>query len=587
MTGSSEVGDRRNSVENSRRAWLIALCLSLGTSLAILAPFFWKGNASGHDFSFHAASWIEVAAQWRDGILLPRWAEGANFGFGEPRFIFYPPLSWMLGAALSFIIPWIYVPGVFIVLTQTMAGLSAFALGRRLIAGDSYSHQGAFLCAFLYAANPYALLIVYMRSDFAEQLALVFFPILFLAAFEVASPSSLAGNPVRTHRHSIIFLALTFAAVWLTNAPAAVVASYSLAAFFVYAAIAGKSWRPVRIGGLSLALGLSLAGFYLIPAVREQSWVNISQALSSGLQPSQNFLFTTIADPEHNAFNRTASTTAVLMIALTAISALVCYSRKQLRESSAISKPAWNAFLGIVVLASFLMIRASNIFWIILPKLRFVQFPWRWMSILAVPFACFISAAIVQERNRAYLRSPLVGTLVLILTGTAAWMVQHTWWDTEDIPVLLEAVQNDQGFEGVDEYDPAGDDHSSLAEKSPRITLLAPMYDDLRVPSGAKIHVERWTAEIKELRINSKQRANLALRLLNYPAWRVEVNDVAVAPEPQTGETNSLVIPLEPGSSHVLISFVRTTDRTVGGAVSLGSILIAAILFVRGRKPQI
>ena len=557
----------------ARREWLIALLLSLATALAIVSPFLFKGNASGHDFSFHAASWIDAAAQWRDGIILPRWTDGANHGFGEPRFIFYPPISWIFGAVLSFIVPWIYVPAIFIVLTQTLAGLSAFALGRRL-----FALRGALLCTLLYAANPYALLIVYMRSDFAEQFAMIFFPLMFLVAMEVFD---VLETPGRTRLRSIAFLAVTFAAVWVTNAPAGVVASYSLGALLIFSCIAAKSWRPALYGTAALILGLGIAGFYLVPAIHEQHWVNITQALASGLAPAQNFLYTTIADEEHNAFNRIASDSALLMVLLTAFFSAISYVGNRKRPNAPIKAPLRNALIVLSALSTFLMLRFSLVFWQLLPKLRFVQFPWRWMSILAIPFACFLAAGATQKRFRWYEAAAVTSLIIVILAGTAAYMVQHTWWDSEDVPTLLEAQQKDEGFEGVDEYDPAGDDHSSLPEKSPRVTLLR-----LRgnaAARDAKIHVEIWDAETKELRIDSREPVRLSLRLLNYPAWRVQVNDQVVAPLQPTGETNQMVLPLAAGSSHVVVQFVRTTDRTLGGALTILSILV--LLFVQA-EPQ-
>jgi hypothetical protein len=572
MTVSSEEANASNLTGNAKRVWLFALVVSLATALAIISPCFCLGNASGHDFSFHVASWMDAAAQWHDGILLPRWTAGANHGFGEPRFIFYPPISWMFGAALGLVLPWIFVPAVFIVLTQTLAGMCAFALGRRL-----FPQRGALVCAVCYAANPYALLIVYTRSDFAEQLALAFFPLLFLAAAEV---SGLLDSPAGSSWCSIVFLVLTIAAVWLTNAPAGVVASYSLAMLFVWTAVTQKSWRPLLRGAAALALGFGLAAFYLVPAAYEQRWVNISLALASGLQPSQNFLYTVIADAEHNAFNRIASNTAVLMMVLTAVFAALSFSRDR-STARPLTKSFWSALVALSVMAAFLMTPMSNILWNVLPKLRFVQFPWRWMSILAIPFACFISAVVAHKRMRGY-RAPLtIAALLGVLACTATYMVRHTWWDSEDVPVLLEALQNDEGFEGVDEYDPLGDDHSLLPEKSERVTvMLATPEDEARVESDAEVTVQRWTAERKEMRVTTREPSVLKLRLLDYPAWSVKVNEAVVAPE-QTGETAQITLPLAAGSSHVVVHFVRTPDRTIGAVISGASILIVLLLLTR------
>ena len=556
MTSSAELP---NKMSAGFREWLFALGVSLGTALLVIAPFFWLGNASGHDFGFHAASWLDAAGQWKEGIFFPRWTEWANHGFGEPRFIFYPPLSWMLGAALSFVAPWNAVPGVFIVIVQTMAGLCSFALARRFL-----PRNAALFGAACYAANPYALLVVYMRSDFSEQLACALMPLVVLTALQLCG---LVENRRRSLSRATAFFALAFAAVWLSNAPASVIASYSAALIFAWAALEKKSMQPLLRGAGGLALGFALASFYLAPAAYEQRWVNIGQVLSLGLQPADNFLYTMGNDPEHNVFNWIASSVAVLLLVMTGIAAIAALQRTMQGQESDDRKKLWRMLLELSAAAAILMVRQSAFFWAHLPKLRFVQFPWRWMAILAVPYAYFSAAAMMRQRMRW-----IWFALVLIaVCGTATVLVKKTWWDSDDIPSLQEAVANDQGFEGTDEYDPVGDDHTNLPEKSARVQVLPAEESGGRAPQ-AEIRIERWTAEERVVRVISTEPLRVGLRLLDYPAWHVEVNRKPVTSE-HAENNGEMIVALAPGTQRITARFVRTPDRTLGSTISLLGVL--------------
>ena len=356
-----------------------------------------RGNASGHDFQFHIASWMDAASQWREGIVYPRWAEWANWGFGEPRFIFYPPASWMIGAALGSVLPWAMAPGTFIWLTLIAAGMSMWRLAREWLPGSL-----AIVAAVLFELNPYHLVIVYYRSDFAELLASALLPLMVWAAVH-------AG---REEWRRVPLLAAAFAGIWLSNAPAAVIATYSLGLIFLVICAVRRSFRPLVPGATAMAAGFGLAAFYILPAAWERRWVQIGQALADNLNPARNFLFTRASDPDFVRFNWKVSSVAVGVMVVTGVAAiLVAKKRREFAEVFWVL-----AILGLVSIL--LMLPLTGFLWRELPELRFVQFPWRWLDILDLAFAFFVAAAISQMQRRRM--AWLAGAIVFVAIGAAA-----------------------------------------------------------------------------------------------------------------------------------------------------------------------
>ena len=524
-----------------------ALCL-----LAI-APFFWMGIPSGHDFEFHMFSWMEVLNQWRQGIVYPRWALLAHWGYGEARFLFYPPASWILGAALGVVLPWKLVPGAYCWIALVLAGVSMYRLAREWLPAPN-----ALFAAAFYAVNPYHLVVVYWRSAYAELLAAALLPLLLAALLRLGEPG------VRP----LLWLSLVLAAAWLANAPAALMIHYSAAGLAVMLAVRQRSWRPLLRVGLAVALGIGLASFFLWPAIYEERWINISEVLAPGVRPQDNFLFTTLADADHNRFNLLVSCVALAEIGILALAIGCSYPWRLKNRALWLLTSAWGAG------AALLLFSVSHPLWQHLPKFRFVQLPFRWLLCLNAALALLLTMATRRWSARA-----LAGVVLLSAVLIAGYRIQPPWWDNSgDIQEMSDAMADGTGNEGIDEYVPAGADPYELKKEAPRVADV----------SGNEIpaQVSAWNAEDRRFVVHTAQPENLVVRLFDYPAWQVTVNGAPVRTG-RTDVTGQLLIPVSAGRSEVRVHFSRTWDRLLGGCVSLLSLGIFFAAWLRTRAEPV
>ncbi len=468
---------------NNKLTWIPLLSIA-AAAFSVEVPFFFLGIPSGHDLEFHLYSWLEVLSQWKHGIVYPRWASLAHFAYGEPRFIFYPPASWTLGAILASIFPWPLVPGIYIWLALVAAGASMFLLARQYL-----DRRNATFAAVLYAVNPYHLVIVYWRSAFAELLASSLLPLMLLLLLREGK------NRSRT----VAALALLLAGSWLINAPSAVMIHYSLALMLAVIAWQRCSSRILLTGLIAIVLGAALSAFYLLPAIYEQKWVTIAEAFSTGLRPVDSFLFAHTADPLHDAFNRVISCVAVAEILLTIVAAWAALSwRVRHRE-------LWLALVAWAAACALLMLPVTNLLWTHLPKLRFMQFPWRFMLCLGVPFTLLTAIAIKRWTARIALYVAMLCVIAF------AWQhFQAPWWDhAPDLREMQDFMSSGPGYEGTDEYTPVGADPSSVDKDARRVTVTGPAH--------AAIQVLEWTPQHKLFTVGNVRARHAGIAPVQLP----------------------------------------------------------------------
>jgi hypothetical protein len=580
------------------------LIICLAAFIATTPDLIW-GNSCGHDFDFHLASWIDAQAAWRHGLLYPHWAPSPNWGAGEPRFVFYPPLTWMLGAAFGTIFPWKGVQLAIICLFLALTGLATRALAREFGLSDGPATLAG--CAALFSG--YSMFTAYERSAFGELAGGFWIPLLLLLILRDRKPQASAFR--RAFEGSAALLAMVIAGAWLSNAPLGVMASYLLAAVALAIALIRRSWAPIIRASAGAALGIGLSALYLVPAAVEQRWVQIRQAVDDpGLAIENSFLFARHANPNlelHDVELLRVSIIAVITLGIAILALFLAWRRRKLPLDGALWIPL--ALIPVVIL--FLQFPVSLPIWNAVPKLRFLQFPWRWLVALEAPMGIFFAAAIWPARKR--IRNAVVTSCTLVFIGiTAASLIMfHQRCDAEDrVSGMLSAYHRGQGFEGVDEYAPPAADNSIVPIGVPdaclvanATTVLAAASSEGTVPEWdpANGHCDAtysWTRqdgearnEHRQLTADITQAGFLILHLRSYAAWQVHVNGHLIAFESNPALTplphrddGMMAIPVPQGHITLAVDWTITRDVIIGRWLSIISLIFLVALCIAERR---
>lgn len=632
----------------------------IGPALIVLAaslvwiPFHLHGTSCGHDFDFHFESWVEIAQGWKNlsghgGILYPHWAASPSWGAGEPRFVFYPPLTWILGATLGLLVGWDAAAPTLIWILLAATGLAVRALARQWFPDRTATHAGmiAIFCG-------YTLFTAFERSAFGELAGGIWIPLVLLFALrqkgvslanntkilleeqepkgaelkgaDIAdntkalpeqqarkgtgfSPSinspiygrALAPEGISAKRHTLLAkafdgstlpLALVLAGAWLTNAPTGVMACYLLAFVALTAALAERTLWPVLRAVVAVPLGLGTAAFYLIPAAVEQRWIDIGQATSVGMRIQDSWLFARHSAPDlhlHDAVLHAASVLAAVMITLAIFGFLVALLRGKL---NGFSRGALVSIAALAPLVLLLQFPFSGWLWDALPKLGFLQFPWRLLLLVEAPMALFLAAASAHRGRK--IQGLIAFSWAVIFIATLSVSVHFFYQDCDEedsVAGQLASLTSGVGVMGTDEYAPPGGDNSIVATGLPDACLVddpntqlvesapdtTPTWDPEQNSCNDTFQADQWDSQHKRLTAVADKDGTLILRLRAYPAWRILLNGQRISALSHRDD-GLIAVPVKAGTNQISIDWMTTPDVKLGGWISASSLLLLGML---------
>ena len=542
-------------------------------ALIAVSPLIFHGPSCGHDFEFHLRNWLEVGSQWRQGNLLPRWDFTAAWNSGEPRFVFYPPISWIAGALLGLVLPWNAVPIVFIWMALTCCGVSMYRL-----AVEWTSPGNALIAACFYMVHPYMLFTFYERAAYAELLAAAWIPLVLLS--------------VLRPRITLPGIAVPICLLWLTNAPAAVMGSYTLALCGLVRVVlnyrGAQGIKAVLREGATIAagaaLGVGCAAFYIVPATVEQRWVSISMPFLRGVRYQDNLLFGAIGDPAHDAILRSASICGVSLVAFALVAMTIAYCREpatRLADHEGNASRRAIVLLGVVTCCiGFLLTSPSAILWRHLPKLVFLQFPWRFCAVLGATAAALLALALGPTKFHPAVAVAISFGMTLALTLGGNTFFRQRCFPSFDVAGIVDSFWNGGRYDYTDEYPPVGSDGEKLQHSNPSFWLAKSPTDS--APAEAGRDYSAALSRRLQFTVTTPVPRFVVLSLRDYPAWKITVSGRSAGARPRRDD-GLIVLPVASGISTIDITYVNGRDSMVGWIVTAVS---AIMLLFAWRRTQ-
>jgi hypothetical protein len=521
-----------------------------------LVPAIVWGIPAGHDMPSHLRFAQSLYNSISSGILYPGWIAETNGGFGDAGIRFYPPLLYYLLAATRGVSGSWY--NSIIIGFAALSILGAF--GTYFWARCFLPRNLATLAGILYAFVPYHVNEFYGASLLAEYAAASVLPFVFAFVLRVCRKQRL---------NDLIGLAITFALLVLANLPVAVIASLSL---FLYALLNIEKrtlWRTLLALAIAVAAGLAASAFYWTTMMAELAWLKRAALvpnaeLTSYFDYRRNFVLSPFSLGNTNSWLASMFTLATLSMAFAPV----------VMFSSPYRKKLGRGLISVFALFAFSLFMATDLsrpLWAIIPKLKEVEFPWRWLvvSSCALPLLTAASVPFWKEQMRGKFRWAAIvalGGVLFALTYSGARMRDANYLPRFEFGSAGKAIL---GNESVDYWLPV------WVSQRPAIM---PAEIEARERGFA---INSWKPHLRTFWIGSGPAQEIRVRTFYYPYWVAKSSGAILKTRPAPDGSLLISMPGEP--AFVQLEFQEPGRKRIAMIVSATFWLMMWLTLLFGR----
>lgn len=492
------------------------------------------------------------------------------WGYGQPMFNFYSAFPYYLGTLLHFLFSINYLTTVKFVflLSFLIAGFGMYFLAK-----EFWGRTGGLLSAVLYTYAPYHALDIYVRGALSETFALSLLPWMWHFLYKLIkkySVSNFVGSAV-----IISFVLSSHNISTMIYAPVT-------ALWCLYWLILEKKVKPAITVVLSGVLGIGLSAYFIIPAVYEQNIIqtqflttNYSDFRGHFVTLKQLFIDRTWGDgPSIFGDREDISFQIGWPHWWLGIVAFINVWYLKLRKKTDTKRLFFVS--GMVVLAiffAFMTHHRSQFIWENIPKLNFVQFPWRFLG-LVIFFFSFSAGSINLEKKYFIKITSLILMLLTIVINYKYFIPVHFSRQVTEEQKLSGVAFELQQKSAILDYLPktAKEAPPAKAFENPKI-----LFGDASVASYSKSS-DSFSFDA-DVYINN---TSVVVPVMYFPGWQVVVDGKYINPEIY-GAHGLIKVTLSEGRHFVYGVFENTPVRAVANAITLLSFGIL-ILFVGWEK---